>query len=955
MPVRLGELGRRQRPGSGQRPVEAELVAHHDEGGVQGGADLVDGPEDERFQLLHVERCLFDGCHRCSSFGRLRPNVGPLAARSPRVAPLVRGSSQPWRRPYNRRMLLGRDPERHALEPLSPTPRLNRSAVARRWSARSGSARRRCSTTPPSRRERRACASCARAGSSRRRGPVRGPARAAASRARRARPDPGAAGGRARRRARAAAGDGAGPVRGRRGDAEPARGACGGARRVAAFVDDAHWLDGSSADALLFAISQARRGSDRRRGRGARGRGVLRRRSAASDAPRSAGWTGEAAAAARRRRDAVDRLYAATGGQPARAARARAERRGSTDLPIDAPVPIVGERRAGVRPPARSRCPSATRARCSSSRPRATPVSLQSLARGVSPDVASRTSSRPSRPVSSRSRTAASSSATPRRGRRSTGPRRPRSVVPRTRARRRATGPRRRPPRVASRARRPSAPTTTASSALEQAGGRARERSAYDVAAAAFERAAALSLRAGAACSTPRPTRPGSPARRTGRSRCSTRPSLRRTTSALALAIEHLRGQIATRRGPVRGRGRSWPTPPSALPPPTRSSRSSMLAEATCSRSTPATRRRWCGCRAGDRARRAGLDGRAAHPRRPGGRHGARLRRRGRQRCAFDPHGRRAARGVRRAPRRPASRRLGRARAALAARGRGGAQPVRARARRSSAAGRRSARCPSCSSTSRATGRPPTLGRRARRATTRRSRSPARPASTSRSPFALAGLAWLEARQGREAACRAHAAEGREAASARAWRLHELWTIAALGDLELGLGRPEAASSHYRGVGRVAARRAGSRTPTSRPRRSSSRRYLRLGRDDEAAAHAARLRAERAARRASRGRSPARRAAAACSQPTTSSSGVRRGDRAARTDAGRLRDRADAPRLRRAPTPRRPARPRARASCARRSRPSTRSAPSRGRTWRASSSRRRAKPRAGAIRRRSTS
>src|SRR6185503_15259968 len=63
--------------------------------------------------------------------------------------------------------------------------------------------------------------------------------------------------------------------------------------------------------------------------------------------------------------------------------------------------------------------------------------------------------------------------------------------------------------------------------------------------------------------------------------------------------------------------------------------------------------------------------------------------------------------------------------------------------------------------------------------------------------FGLAGLAWLEARQGREAECRAHAVEGREACIRAGVTVHELWTIAALGDLELGLGRPEAALEHY--------------------------------------------------------------------------------------------------------------------------------------------------------------
>jgi DNA-binding CsgD family transcriptional regulator len=63
--------------------------------------------------------------------------------------------------------------------------------------------------------------------------------------------------------------------------------------------------------------------------------------------------------------------------------------------------------------------------------------------------------------------------------------------------------------------------------------------------------------------------------------------------------------------------------------------------------------------------------------------------------------------------------------------------------------------------------------------------------------FGLSGVAWLEARQGREEACRDHAAEGRQVCVRAGMAANELWAIAALGDLELGLGRPEAALGHY--------------------------------------------------------------------------------------------------------------------------------------------------------------
>lgn len=60
----------------------------------------------------------------------------------------------------------------------------------------------------------------------------------------------------------------------------------------------------------------------------------------------------------------------------------------------------------------------------------------------------------------------------------------------------------------------------------------------------------------------------------------------------------------------------------------------------------------------------------------------------------------------------------------------------------------------------------------------------------------LAGLAWLEARQGREADCREHAAEAALLSESRHLQVFRCWSQAALGDLELGLGHPDAALAH---------------------------------------------------------------------------------------------------------------------------------------------------------------
>lgn len=60
----------------------------------------------------------------------------------------------------------------------------------------------------------------------------------------------------------------------------------------------------------------------------------------------------------------------------------------------------------------------------------------------------------------------------------------------------------------------------------------------------------------------------------------------------------------------------------------------------------------------------------------------------------------------------------------------------------------------------------------------------------------LAGLAWLEARQGKEVSCRQHAAEALQICGPRHIALFHSWSLFAMGELELGLGRPDAAITH---------------------------------------------------------------------------------------------------------------------------------------------------------------
>jgi DNA-binding CsgD family transcriptional regulator len=63
--------------------------------------------------------------------------------------------------------------------------------------------------------------------------------------------------------------------------------------------------------------------------------------------------------------------------------------------------------------------------------------------------------------------------------------------------------------------------------------------------------------------------------------------------------------------------------------------------------------------------------------------------------------------------------------------------------------------------------------------------------------FSLAGLAWLRARRGQEAECRTGAAEAIRLGRGLGARLFEIWATAALGELELGLGDQQAALQRF--------------------------------------------------------------------------------------------------------------------------------------------------------------
>ena len=62
---------------------------------------------------------------------------------------------------------------------------------------------------------------------------------------------------------------------------------------------------------------------------------------------------------------------------------------------------------------------------------------------------------------------------------------------------------------------------------------------------------------------------------------------------------------------------------------------------------------------------------------------------------------------------------------------------------------------------------------------------------------ALAGVAWLEARQGREQDCRRHADQAVALCDELGMGTFGVWAVQALGDLELGLGRPSDSVIHH--------------------------------------------------------------------------------------------------------------------------------------------------------------
>jgi DNA-binding CsgD family transcriptional regulator len=103
---------------------------------------------------------------------------------------------------------------------------------------------------------------------------------------------------------------------------------------------------------------------------------------------------------------------------------------------------------------------------------------------------------------------------------------------------------------------------------------------------------------------------------------------------------------------------------------------------------------------------------------------------------------------------------------------------------------------------------------------------------------ALAGLTWLQARRGREAECRALAAEALSLSRELGTGMAEIWVTAALGELELGLGDAAAAAGHFERQQRLQNERGITDADMS-PAAELATAYLRLGDEERARALAA--------------------------------------------------------------------------------------------------------------------
>jgi DNA-binding CsgD family transcriptional regulator len=104
--------------------------------------------------------------------------------------------------------------------------------------------------------------------------------------------------------------------------------------------------------------------------------------------------------------------------------------------------------------------------------------------------------------------------------------------------------------------------------------------------------------------------------------------------------------------------------------------------------------------------------------------------------------------------------------------------------------------------------------------------------------FGLASLAWLQARSGREQECRALVDEALSLSKRLGLGLYEIWSVAVLGELELGLGRPAEAVAQFERELEILGR-SGVTDADLSPAPELVDAYLRLGQPESAEAAAA--------------------------------------------------------------------------------------------------------------------
>ncbi|MGH3471404.1 MAG: ATP-binding protein [Nocardioidaceae bacterium] len=113
--------------------------------------------------------------------------------------------------------------------------------------------------------------------------------------------------------------------------------------------------------------------------------------------------------------------------------------------------------------------------------------------------------------------------------------------------------------------------------------------------------------------------------------------------------------------------------------------------------------------------------------------------------------------------------------------------------------------------------------------------------------MSLAGLSWLESRQGSEVACREHAERARFLCAGRDIHLGEVWALFAVGDLELSLGQAATAVERFEDLTDLLGRQAIG-DPDLFPGPELTDALLRVGRAGEASEVASRFRPAAAAK-----------------------------------------------------------------------------------------------------------